>query len=694
MAADDDMALIAAGTLPRLRSVGASPRAVDGLRQLGLGLLVWAGYLLITHSAKVDLASAAGRGRTLLVWERWLRLDVELAANRWLAHQPVLGWLAAWEYATTYIVTTFAVLGWMWWRRQADYRWARNVLLASTVIALMCFWLFPTTPPRLLDHRYFDIVAAHHPVLSWGGGTVASTADQYAAMPSLHIGWAVWVSVVALRWAGSRLGYLLAFLHLLVTAVVVVATANHYLVDVAAGGVLVWLAVRLERLRSAWLARSRAPDRGQRMRPEDEFFLHVETATVQQPVGGFALLELADGKAPDLAAVRALVRQRIEFMPRFQQQMRQPTWWRHARWCPVEVDIDEHVREHVLPGAGGYQALAEFVARLAEQQLDRSRAPWQLWFVPNVGPGEAATVAILHHCVGDGLGVVDIMRALFEPLLPPPDLSDVSAPSPLQRAALPVLGIAQLATDGRIAALPFTAPLSGTRVFCFASTALQPVRELARRTGARVTDVLLSATGTALAELECRDSVGSKLRAAVPITTRLPAPPGTGRRAEPGNLTSALRLDVPLAPMSPLQRLADVRAAAQLRRRSARPFGSSAVVRLLGLLPPVLHRPAARAMYSGQHFTAIVSNMPGPSVRLALAGAPVNDVYPIISLAEQVPLGVGALGWAGRYCVSVTADAQRLPMAPTLAGRIVEVIERMQLEAGLLVAAEDGQVRQ
>src|SRR6185437_11091902 len=223
--------------------------------------------------------------------------------------------------------------------------------------------------------------------------------------------------------------------------------------------------------------------RGQRMRPEDEFFLQVETATVQQPVGGFVLLDLAGDRPPDLAAVRALVRNRIEFMPRFQQRMRQPSWWRHARWCPVEVDIDSHVREHRLPGAGGHQALAGFVAGLAEQQLDRYRAPWQLWFVPNVGPGEAAAVAILHHCVGDGMGVVDILRALFEPLLPPPDLSDVAVPSPLARAVLPVLGIAQLATDGRVDALPFTAPLSGVRTFCFASTALQPVRELARRTG-------------------------------------------------------------------------------------------------------------------------------------------------------------------------------------------------------------------
>jgi len=75
--------------------------------------------------------------------------------------------------------------------------------------------------------------------------------------------------------------------------------------------------------------------------------------------------------------------------------------------------------------------------------------------------------------------------------------------------------------------------------------------------------------------------------------------------------------------------------------------------------------------------------MPGPSVRLSLAGAPIRDAYPILPLAERVPLAVGSLGWAGRFCVAVTADAERLPAAGTLAQRIVEAIEKMQAEAGL-----------
>jgi diacylglycerol O-acyltransferase / wax synthase len=657
-------------------------RALNGLCQIGVGLAIWVGYLLITHAVAIGRSSADARGRALLEFEHRLHIDFELACNRWLIHQPLLGWLSAWEYATTYIATTFAVLGWLWWRRPGSYPWARNTLALSTLLALACFWQWPTTPPRLLAGSGFaDVVARYHPVLSWGGGAVASSADQYAAMPSLHVGWAVWVTVVCLRARATRLGYSLAALHLVVTTVVVITTGNHYVLDVAAGGAIVAIAAGGEWIRTVAAKRWRSA-RAAKVAAADEFFLHVETGTVQQPVGGFVLLDLDAADGPlDLARFRRLFAERISGMPRFGQRLLPARWWRHARWQTVPVDLDRHVAEHRLPAGGGLPALVEFVSRLAELELPRDRPMWRLWYLPDVAPGRAGAVAVMHHAIADGLGVVDILRQLFEPTLPAPDLSGIRTPSRPAQAALAVLGIGQLALDGTADPLPFSAPLSGRRTFRCALTPLDPVLQLARHTGTRVTDVLLAATGEALAQQECRS--GQRLRAAVPVTTRVPAPPGTGRTAQPGNLTAALRLDVPLTPMAPLDRLRAVHRAAEPRRRSARPFGAAAVVRLLGVLPPALHRLAARGVYRGRHFTAIVSNMPGPSVRLSLAGAPIQDVYPILPLAERVPLAVGSLGWAGQFCVSITADADRLPAADTLARRIVDAIEKMQAEAGI-----------
>lgn len=671
----------------RQRGSQQASRLPHGLTQIGIALLTFAVYLAIAQLPHAGLAAANLHGEELLRAERWLGIDIELAANHWLAAHWFLAEIAAWEYAVTYIVTTFAVLGLIWWRRPAEYPWARNTLLLTTLIAIACFALWPATPPRLLPGTGFtDVVALSHPFLSWGGSSAVSAgANQFAAMPSLHVGWAVWVTAVTVRARASRTGYALAFAHLVLTTIVVVATGNHYLLDVAGGAALVGLAIGAERARSAaatWISRVRGSER---VAAPDEFFLFVESPTAQQPVGGFVMLDLRRlAGPPSLADIRRLLAERISRMPRFQQRLIPPGRWRHARWEPAEVDIDWHVREHRLAGAGSREALADFVGQLAEQQLDRDRPLWQIWLVPNAGPAEASVVAILHHVVADGLGVVDTLRQIFDPMLPEPDLSGMSQPPWPVRAAASVAGLAQMAADGGADQLPIVQPLSGRRRYRIAVTPLEPVRELARWARSRVTDVLLAAVGQAVTELLAARGLASDgrwLRAAVPMTTRLPAPAGTGRRAEAGNRTAALRLDVPLGDMPPLERLRRTTTGSSARRRSGRALAAAMVMRGLGILPSRLHSWAARAVYNGRYLTAIVSNMPGPSVTLSMAGAPIRDTYPILPLADRVPLGVGTLGWSGRFCLSVITDPAVFPDAGVLARRTVEVIEQMQQDA-------------
>ena len=113
---------------------------------------------------------------------------------------PPLGLLFAYLYATLHYIVTPAVLVWIAVRRRDGYRPARNALLAATAIGLVGYWLLPTAPPRLLDAGFTDTMATFSGVGWWGDAASAprgmeALSNQYAALPSLHVGWAVWVAL-------------------------------------------------------------------------------------------------------------------------------------------------------------------------------------------------------------------------------------------------------------------------------------------------------------------------------------------------------------------------------------------------------------------------------------------------------------------------------------------------------------------
>jgi hypothetical protein len=260
--------------LPHLRS-----RRLSGVRDLVAGLGVFALYLLVTHGLHPPRSTSDAHGRLLLRAENAIHLNPEHTLNRALPPHSLLGLLASYEYAYVYVLTTFGVLGWLWVSRNPAYGWARNTLIFVNLIAITVFAVWPATPPRLLPGAGFiDIVAIHHPPGSWGSSAV-NGANQYAAMPSLHIAWAVWVSVALMRARAHRGGTTLGALHLGITIVVVLTTANHYVLDILAGAAVVGLAVLIEQSRRR-LARRWASDR-----PPDDFADPPDDhATAKSPV--------------------------------------------------------------------------------------------------------------------------------------------------------------------------------------------------------------------------------------------------------------------------------------------------------------------------------------------------------------------------------------------------------------------------
>jgi len=241
----------ASAVLPRWTFLGSAwrsaPRAVAAARPnliresallLSLFVVYRFGRALISGHVQSAMENAAG------VWqlERLLGMPNELHLQQWALRWPDLVEAANWYYVGVHFPITGLFLAWGWWRRPPEeYRWARRLIITMTALAFVIHTAMPLAPPRMMERWGFvDTMAIIGP--SAYDGSAATVANQFAAMPSLHVGWALLISVVVIRTARSRWRWVTAA-HPAITTLVVVVTANHYWLDALVAGLL--LAVTL-----------------------------------------------------------------------------------------------------------------------------------------------------------------------------------------------------------------------------------------------------------------------------------------------------------------------------------------------------------------------------------------------------------------------------------------------------------------
>lgn len=149
-------------------------------------------------------------------------------------------------YGTFHFIVTFGVLILLWFRRPERYvRW-RSIMLGTTIAALVGFSLFPLMPPRLLSARgeyggadpkfqFVDTLVDPGGLWSFDSGTMQDISNQYAAMPSLHIGWAFWSAIAVYPVLRRRSSKVVMVIYPVITFFAVIVTANHYWIDAVGG---------------------------------------------------------------------------------------------------------------------------------------------------------------------------------------------------------------------------------------------------------------------------------------------------------------------------------------------------------------------------------------------------------------------------------------------------------------------------
>jgi PAP2 superfamily len=243
---------------PRATQDGSRP-ASAAPRRLNLGFAARQALLLAGAVAVYFLVRSLTAGRASVAednaWfivelERSLGLFVERDVQAFVLEQdwvvPVFNGI----YIYGHWPVIAAVLGWLAWRRRDAFVVYRNVLLVSGLVGMVIVASFPVAPPRLMDLGFVDTVTLHaeaYRVLQ-----PPSLTNQYAAMPSFHVGWDLLVGIALVREGGRTWTRVLGTALPLLMLLTVVVTGNHYLVDAIVGDAIVLTALWLC---TAWASR-------------------------------------------------------------------------------------------------------------------------------------------------------------------------------------------------------------------------------------------------------------------------------------------------------------------------------------------------------------------------------------------------------------------------------------------------------
>jgi diacylglycerol O-acyltransferase / wax synthase len=460
-----------------------------------------------------------------------------------------------------------------------------------------------------------------------------------------------------------------------------------------------------------------------RLSPLDASFLFAEQRTVAMHVGAVMTFAPPEDGPFDADRFTALIGHRLALVPRYRQKVREvpgglglPVWVDDP-----EFDLDFHVRRSALAAPGSEAVLLDLVGRLLARQLDRSRPLWEVYLIEGLADGRFAVVTKTHHAMVDGLASMDIGAVLLD-LTPQPretpddDWRPAPEPSGLELAASAarhalrrprdVLDVAGRALSdvneaasvlgrtvegvlaaGRSAATvrPVEALNAATgqqRRYGMTRTSLADHRAVRKAHGGTVNDVILAVvTGALRRWLISRGeplTVDTSVRAMVPVSVRARARGGAAA-APAGNSISAYLVDLPVTEDDPVARLAVLREAMEVHKRGGQAVGAAALMRLVGLAPPIVHSLGARlaSQYSSNFYNVLVTNVPGPPRPLYAMGARMLDMFPVVPLAGGQAVAIGITSYDGGVHYGLTADRDALPDVDLLAGFVGESLAEL-----------------
>src|SRR5271166_3828611 len=227
----------------------------DALRQVSLFGAAYLAYRLARGWAEGDANAAFAHARDLISLERGLHVFVEPSIQAWASGSHLVMVLASWLYVNAQTTVTIAALLYLYVRHNRNFYFVRNMFMIAMAIALVGYTVFPTAPPRFMPEWGFidsvsDFTGVH---VSHASASMNALFNPYAAVPSMHVAFALMIGWPLARLARRRIVSVLWLLYPFLMTFVIVVTANHFIFDALLGA----LTAGASAYGATWLARVR-----------------------------------------------------------------------------------------------------------------------------------------------------------------------------------------------------------------------------------------------------------------------------------------------------------------------------------------------------------------------------------------------------------------------------------------------------
>jgi WS/DGAT/MGAT family acyltransferase len=383
-----------------------------------------------------------------------------------------------------------------------------------------------------------------------------------------------------------------------------------------------------------------------------------------------------------------------EVWPVFNKKLKDPDDLANGAWI-VEDDYhpERHVLHYALPRPGRMEDLLALVSRAHERQLDRSRPLWEMHIIEGLSGDRFAIYCKVHHALVDGVGALGMLKALFtsspsrrldlEDVRPHGHaqhqrhsllaefgeigrtLLDQYRALPQLSALLAHMGMDALSGEEESMKLPFTGPrsifntrLDSARKVVICDLPFNQVRNLARRTGGTINDVLLTVCGGALREyLLTQDALPRRsLVAGVPVSLK-----SSGE--DEGNSLSFILCPFFTNEQDDYTRLKRViktthKAKSELGEMST--TANQDFTNLI-LMPTIVLTLTGNADRVTPAINAIFSNVPGSPEKLYLEGAELEGLYPLSVVTDGMGINLTVISYANKLCFAITSCPTRQP---------------------------------